>query len=74
MAAPKRRWTGQCEYPLTDEYRAGHVATFGSKLDRYCDGCGRLPAWCCCTEMRDRAVAKATQGQQVQDDHPDLWR
>ena len=48
MADPKRRWTGQCEYPLTDEYRAGHEATFGSKLDRYCQGCGRLPSWCEC--------------------------
>jgi hypothetical protein len=58
VADPKRRWTGQCEYPLTDEYRAGHVATFGSKLDRYCAGCGRLPAWCSCgSSTRAGAIA-----------------
>lgn len=44
----KRRWTGKVEYPLTAEYERGHVATFGEKADRYCEGCGRLEVWCEC--------------------------
>lgn len=46
----KRRWTGKCEFPLTEEYERGHAATFGEKADRYCEGCGRLRVWCECPE------------------------
>ena len=33
--------------PATDAYR--EAMTWGrEQLDRYCPGCGRLPAWCEC--------------------------
>jgi len=33
----------------TDDYREGMERMgMGSALDRYCRGCGRLPAWCEC--------------------------
>lgn len=49
----KRRWTGKCEFPLTEEYKRGHAATFGEKADRYCEGCGRLRGvWCECPVCR----------------------
>jgi hypothetical protein len=33
----------------TDDYREGMERMgMGSALDRYCPGCGRLPAWCEC--------------------------
>jgi hypothetical protein len=53
---PKRQqhWTGHCEYPLTDAYERGHEATFGAKPERYCQGCGRLPAFCGCRNLESR--------------------
>lgn len=46
--ASKKEWRGLCEYPLTPEYEAGHVATFGDKADKFCPGCDRRIAWCEC--------------------------
>lgn len=51
----RRRFTGKVEYPLTPEYERGHVATFGERRDRHCDGCGRLPHFCECKERKERA-------------------
>ena len=50
MASAPRQWKGICEYPLTPEYEQGHELTFGTKADRYCGECGRLPAFCECQE------------------------
>lgn len=40
--------------PVTPEYERGHAETFGERPNRFCEGCGRLPAFCECGEHRQR--------------------
>ena len=47
--------------PLTKEYEAGYVRNFGTKADRYCERCGKLPAWCECPKTRIHDIAAAVE-------------
>lgn len=49
---------------LTKDERARYAETFGGRpaLDRYCENCGMLPAWCECVPIPphlQRALAAA---------------
>lgn len=47
----------------TSDYERNFVGMFGEREDRYCAGCGRLPAWCeCIVEIHDEEREKRLQG------------
>lgn len=36
------------QHAVSDEYRAAAERMGWDRMSRYCEGCGRLPAWCDC--------------------------
>jgi hypothetical protein len=36
----------------SEEYSAGHAATFGAKADPFCESCGARMAWCDCAGLK----------------------